>query len=149
MHGLMLFFHLSGLAIWLGSLVAATIMLALTKKQPELSGSVFLVRRTVRVFNMLTHPSAFIVLLTGVLMILTRDYGDGGFWLNYMQNVGGVIVLLSIIVLSILSGKIVNKKALAEGEEIRVQGEKLGTFITVALITIILVLSVILVVSYR
>jgi putative copper export protein len=149
MHDFMLFLHLIGVAIWFGSLIMAAVLLVQLKKQAE-EGEARTARTLVRVFNLLSHPAAFLVLLSGFGMLGTHSGGDGKgmpFWLTYMSYVGTIVVLLSMVVLWILGGKIVTKNP-EEGEP-SFRKDKLSTFLTVEVVVIALVLSILLVVSYR
>ncbi|WP_058302470.1 hypothetical protein [Gorillibacterium timonense] len=149
MSDFMLFLHFIGLAVWLGSLVMVAVLLTLLKKQVG-EGEQKIVRTVIRVFNMLSHPAAFLVLISGFGM-LGMDSGHEGkgmpFWLTYMRDVGTTIIVLSMIVLSILGTKVVNKKP--EPGEPAFRKDKLATFLTVELVVIGLILSVLLIASFR
>ncbi|WP_040952845.1 hypothetical protein [Gorillibacterium massiliense] len=159
MFGIMLFLHLAGLAIWLGSLVAISVMLSIFKKNLDKPGHNAIARSTIRVFNVLTHPSAFIILVTGLVMVLTEDYGDKTpFWLFYMQNIGGLIIIAVIAVLSIFGKKaarsLLSADAAGGGKksvvgEIAAAGKSLSLMVSLMTVSIVLILSVVLIVSYR
>jgi len=149
MHGFMLFLHFIGLAVWLGSLVMVAVLLTMMKKQAG-EGDTRIVRTVIRVFNMLSHPGAFLVLVSGFAMIGTNSGNEGKgmpFWLTYMSYVGTIVIVLSMIVLSILGSRIVAKKPV-EGEP-AFRKDKLSTFLTVELVVIALILSILLIASYR
>ncbi|MEO3946781.1 hypothetical protein [Gorillibacterium sp. CAU 1737] len=145
----MLFLHFIGLSVWLGSLVMVAVLLAMLKKQSG-EGEERVVRLIIRVFNILSHPGAFLVLISGFAMMgMNSGSGDKGmpFWLTYMRDVGTTIIVLSMIVLSILGRKVINKKP--EPGEPAVRKDKLATFLTVEMVIIGLLLSVLLIVSFR
>ncbi|RKN85229.1 hypothetical protein [Paenibacillus ginsengarvi] len=142
-----LFIHLAGLCIWLGSIVAVAFLLVAMKKQLHSADVSALVRRTVRTFNMLTHPSAFLVLISGVLMIVEMGLGsDKPFWMTYMERVGGMIILLFIIAISIM-GKRLMKRISGGTSQAVAASSSLSTYVTGLALSSVLVLSVIFVVS--
>ncbi|WP_438434084.1 hypothetical protein [Gorillibacterium sp. sgz500922] len=149
MHDFMLFLHLIGVAVWFGSLIMAAVLLTQMKKQAG-EAEAKIVRTVIRVFNTLSHPAAFLVLISGFGMLGTDGGHDGKgmpFWLTYMSYVGTIVVLLSMAVLSILGSKVVAKKPV-EGEP-SFRKDKLSTFLTVELVVIGLILSILLILSYR
>jgi len=149
--GFMLFLHLSGLAIWVGSMVMVAFMLTAIRRQPAMAGASVMVPRMLRTFNVLTHPSAFIVLISGVVMII--DMGFLGqqkpFWLSFMEQGGGMVILLSIILLSIMGKRVVKRYAgeAAAADPGKVKGEK--GYLNAMIAMIVLVLAVVLVVALK
>lgn len=107
MFGLWLFLHLTGLAIWIGSLLAIVVILLLLKKQLGSQQSNALAKRVIRVFGMLAHPASVIVLISGVFMIVQMDLGstDKPLWLDVMEKGGGMIVLLALVLTGFLGSK--------------------------------------------
>ncbi|MDF2661905.1 MAG: hypothetical protein K0Q94_4696 [Paenibacillus sp.] len=145
MYGFMLFIHLTGLSIWLGSLVAVAILLTAMKKMLPSADVSGIVRKTVRTFNLLTHPSAFLVLISGVFMILEMGLGsDKPFWLIYMERGGGMIVLLFIIVISIMGRRLMKRIA---GGDVQAASSSISSYVTGLSLSTVLVLSVVFVVS--
>lgn len=145
MFGLWLFLHITSISIWLGSIVAVAFMLMMIRNHKGKDTNA-LVRNTVKVFNRLSHPSSFIVLITGVAMLIQQSaFKDQPLWLKYMQDLGTLVILVSIAVLSILGKKLT--KRLADGSQ---QGAPaIGGFLNWLWIFAILILSVIFVVAYR
>ncbi|ARU60327.1 hypothetical protein CBW65_04060 [Tumebacillus avium] len=94
----MLFFHLSGLAVWLGSAVLLMILFAYLKKN-SLQESGLLLFCT-RLVNRVSSVAAVVVLATGVGLIEALGYRgmDKPLWLNVMEQGGGVVILLFILV---------------------------------------------------
>jgi putative copper export protein len=145
MYGFWLFIHLSGLCVWLGSLVAVGILLSAMKKQIHSADVGALVKKTVRTFNFLTHPSAFLVLISGVLMLLQMGIGsDKPFWMIYMERVGGMVILLFIIVISIMGRRLV--KRISSGG-VQSASSSISSYVTGLAVSSALVFSIIFVVS--
>src|SRR5690625_1835383 len=98
-----LFTHFIGFAIWGGALIAVTCILFMMKRH---LGSVELstiVKKITRIVNILVHPSAFLVLVSGIFMIISFNFGDAGkpFYMEFMERVGGVAVLFTVIGISL------------------------------------------------
>ncbi|MDF2716175.1 MAG: hypothetical protein K0R28_3100 [Paenibacillus sp.] len=145
MYGFWLFIHLSGLCVWLGSLVAVGILLSAMKKQIHSADVGALVKKTVRTFNLLTHPSAFLVLVSGVLMLLQMGLGsDKPFWMIYMERVGGMVILLFIVVISMMGRRLVKRLS---GNVAHATSSSITSYVTGLAVSSVLVLSIIFVVS--
>jgi putative copper export protein len=146
MFGFMLFLHLAGISVWLGSIVTIAILLLVIKKQIDSDVGRSLVKKIIEIFNMLTHPSSYIVLVSGILMVIKLGSSETGkpFWLNYMEQVGGMVVLHFIIVLSILGRKVMKRIA---GANIQLASSGISFYVTGMLVTTLLILSVVFVVA--
>ncbi|MBP1991120.1 hypothetical protein [Paenibacillus eucommiae] len=145
MFGIMLFLHLTGLFIWLGALLAIIVMLSMLKKQLGSQETNTLAKRIIRVFSMLAHPSAVVVLISGVLMLLEMDLGsDRPLWLILMERGGGTIILLALILTGILGSKA--KKSLSAGQGVDV---RLSGYLTALVSFMVLIVSVVLIVSMK
>ncbi|TBL80379.1 hypothetical protein EYB31_08155 [Paenibacillus thalictri] len=148
MYGLLLFFHLTGLSIWLGSLVAVIVMLTMMKKHiasPEIGQ---LAQKTVKIFNFLTHPSSFVVLISGVLLIVDMGLIRSAkpFWMHYMEEVGGMFILLFIVLLSILGKKLVVK--LTAGDQLDIRSG-MARYLSGMMVSVVCVLSVVFIVAVK
>jgi len=147
---IMLFFHVSTVAVWLGSIVAVLFMLQMIRKQaksPEIST---LIPKMLRTFNRITHPSAFVVLISGIIMILEMGLVGQSkpFWLSYMEQGGGMVVLLSIILLTWQGRRIMKGyTSVASGQGQAVAGFQ--SYITYMVGSIVLILSVVFVVAFK
>lgn len=145
------FLHLTGVSIWAGSILAVIIILSMMKKHlgsKELSN---IVKKIVRIINMLVHPSAFIVLLSGVFMIVSMGLGnDKPFWLNFMEKFGGMLVLFSIIAISLAGNALVKKlSAMEKGESTIKASGSLNRYMLMLSLSAASVFSTILVVAFR
>ncbi|KRG12261.1 hypothetical protein [Lederbergia galactosidilytica] len=145
-----LFLHFTGLSIWLGSLLAIILILVMMKKHlgsKELSA---IVKKITRIGNILVHPSAFFVLLSGVLMIISMNLNAKPFYLAFMERVGGITVLITIIGVSLFGRKLVKKLTQLEVDgEVLKHTRSINNYIMMMLLSILLVLAVIFVVSFR
>ncbi|MBS4174664.1 hypothetical protein [Bacillus sp. FJAT-49736] len=147
----MLFFHLSGLSIWLGSLISLAVIMSLLKKQAGSKDVQSLLQKIPGLFNRWLHPSSFIVLLSGVFMIIGMNISESQkpLWLHFMEKGGSLTILLSIIVLSIISSKKIKKPLRAANVDVGVVQKGLSIYLVWLSIFIMLVLSVVFMVSYK
>lgn len=147
MFGFMLFVHLTGLFVWLGALMGTLVMLGLLKNQLGSPDTNQLAKRLIRMFSMLSHPGALLVLVSGVYMIVQMGAGsDKPLWLDVMEKGGGTIILLAIVLTGILGSKV--KKRLSEGAGAG-QPAKLSGYVAALSTFMVLIVSVVLVVSLR
>ncbi|WP_062106894.1 hypothetical protein [Bacillus niameyensis] len=147
-----LFLHFTGLSIWVGSLIAIALILVMMKKHLGSKELSTIVKKVTKVSNLLVHPSAFFVLISGVFMIISMNFGDATkpFYLAFMERIGGVTVLFSIIAISLFGRRLVKKlnNLEMEGGILKHTGS-LNTYVAVMFASLLLILSVIFVVSFR
>jgi len=147
----MLFFHLTGLSIWFGSLLSLAIITSLLKKHAGSKDIQNLLRKIPGLFSRWLHPSSFIVLLSGVFMIISMNISESQkpLWLHFMEKGGTLTILLSIVVLSIISSKKIKKPLKAVNVDVAVVQRGLSTYLVGLTIFIILILSIIFMVSFK
>lgn len=147
MFNFLLFLHLTGLAIWLGAMIVVAGILLILKKDIRTSGVNESLKKILRFFNVITHPSASIVLITGLIMRFTSEVeGQGTFWLSYMQDFGSLIVLGSIIALTILGKRAVKNLDSKEGAT---TSSSLSKYTTGLFVSALLVVSVLFIVTIK
>ncbi|ULL18809.1 hypothetical protein DVH26_32860 [Paenibacillus sp. H1-7] len=147
MFGFMLFLHLTGLFVWLGSLLAVIVVLPLLQKQTSPDTGGFVMKRLIRVFSWLSHPSAVVVLGSGVYMIVQMGIGsEKPLWLNAMEKGGGMIIVLALLVTGILSGNV--KKRLDQGHH-QAAAVPLSGYITTLSVFMVLIVSIVFIVSMK
>lgn len=146
MYGWMFFIHLAGLATWFGVTLMGTLMLLSMRGKLAEANLSSLALTTVRNMNRITHPAAFLVLASGVIMIMQWNRDGLPFWLSFMEQAGGLVILLFIIVLSILGSKLKKRLAQNNGAD---AAKSIGTYVTWAFIFMAAVLIVTLVVSLK
>ncbi|MBS4219684.1 hypothetical protein KHA96_15325 [Bacillus sp. FJAT-49711] len=147
-----LFLHFAGISIWVGSLLTVTILLFIVKKHLGSKELSTIVKKMTKVVNTLIHPSAFFVLLSGIFMMIAMNFGDSPkpFYLEFMERIGGMTVLFTIIAVSIFGRKVVKKFNTLEKEgSLIAHPASINTYITMMLISVLLVLTVIFVVSFK
>ncbi|WP_409346060.1 hypothetical protein [Paenibacillus sp. MBLB4367] len=145
MFGFWLFLHLTGLAVWIGSLLAIVVMLQLLKKQLGSQESNTLAKRVMRVFSMFAHPASVIVLISGVIMIVQMDLGtDKPLWLDVMEKGGGTIILLALVLTGIVGSKAKKRLNDPHGKRVNLSG-----YLTTLLGVMVLVVAVVLVASLK
>lgn len=142
----MFFIHLAGLAVWFGVTLMGILMLLSARKNLAQSGVSSIAEQTIRNINRLSHPSSFLVLASGLYMILQLDRDALPFWISFMEQAGGMIILLFIIVMSILGSKLRKKLAQAEPS---VAAKSIGSYVVWTSIFLIAILVVILIVSLK
>jgi putative copper export protein len=147
-----LFLHFTGISIWVGSLLAVTLILLTMKKYLGSKELSTIVKKITRIVNILVHPSAFFVLVSGVFMIISMNYGDNPkpFYLNFMERFGGSTILFSIILISIFGRRLVKRLNILEkdGSENK-QSSTINSYITILLASVVFVFATIFVVSFR
>lgn len=146
MYGWMFFIHLAGLATWFGVTLMGMIMLQSVKKKLAETSVSSLAESTIRNLNRLTHPSAFLVLASGVYMILQLERDALPFWISFMERAGGMIILLFIIIMSILGGRLRRKLAQSDATA---AAKSIGTYVLWTAIFLVGILVVTLVVSLK
>ncbi|WP_416827364.1 hypothetical protein [Ectobacillus polymachus] len=147
MFNFLLFLHLTGLAIWLGAMIVVAGILLILKKDVRTSGVNESLKKILRFFNVITHPSASIVLITGLIMRFTSEVeGKGTFWLSYMQDFGSLIVLGSIIALTILGKRAVKN---LDSKEVAATSSNLSKYTTGLFVSALLVVSVLFIVTTK
>ncbi len=114
----MLFMHLAGLVLWFGSTMANVSILVLGRRHAASREIGPLVRKAVRVFGWMAHPSSVAVLVSGIVMMVEMNPGDAGkpLWLNYMEKAGGVIVIAAIAITAVLGRKAAKADRTGAGE---------------------------------
>jgi len=98
----MLFVHIASVAFWLGG-AAALWVLYLKSKRPSAESGLSLAYDTTRsVVTGILNPSAVLVLLTGIgMMIQLGIMGRAKpFWLAFMEQFGGLVAIISAVTLT-------------------------------------------------
>jgi len=146
MYGWMLFIHLAGLATWFGVTLMGVIMLLTVKGRLAESNLASVAQGTIRNINRVTHPAAFLVLASGLYMVMQWDHEDMPFWLAFMERVGGMTILLFMILLSIFGSKLKKKLAQADGA---LAAKSISNYAVISFIFLLCILAVTLVVSLK
>lgn len=152
MYNFFTFLHIIGFIVWLGILIAMAIILPMLKEQLHTDGGKKLVLKVIRTFNAMIHLAAIIVLVSGIYRVVQMNFGDSAkpFWLNYMEMGGGAIVLAGIGLLTLLGRRVTQPLTSRNVKpDAAVVGKRLSTFVTAVVLVMVVVLSVVLVVSFR
>lgn len=143
----LIFAHVTALAIWLGSLVFVFVFFLILRKQLFSIESRQLFVKLTRVFNMLSHISSTVVLVTGIIMLM-KEYGSSlgsePSYIKFMEQVGGLSVLLSIIGLTFL-GRRITKQLTAKENHGDIKG--FTPYLTTMVGSIALIVSVLFIVA--
>jgi hypothetical protein len=146
MYNWMFFIHLASLAAWFGvTLMGALILLSLKGRLAE-ANLTSMALTTLNNINRITHPAAFLVLVSGVIMVTQWNRDGMPFWLAFMEQAGGLVIIAFMIVLSILSSKLKKKLAQSDSAE---AARSISTYVTWTFLFLICILIVILVVSLK
>jgi uncharacterized membrane protein len=101
------FLHVLGVIIWVGAFISFGLLLrSLAKKEQLLDQHQGLLISMNRFVNRGVIPSSIIVLLSGVYLIMQFNRGDLPFYLTFMEQMGSLVILLSVILLTIQSRRI-------------------------------------------
>jgi putative copper export protein len=148
---IMLFLHIAGLAVWLGSLLSLIIVGVISKKQTDSSEVRGLLRKITGSFSRWIHPAAIVVIVSGIFLIANMYSGveNRPFWLNYMEMGGTMIAFLSIIVLGIVSNRMVRKPLGTSNGDVSKVKKGLSIYLVLLTIFLLLILSVIYIVAFR
>lgn len=146
MYGWMFFIHLAGLAAWFGVTLMGVLMLLSVKGKLAEANLTSVAQTIVRNINRVTHPAAFLVLASGLYMILQWDRDGMPFWLAFMERVGGMVIILFMIILSIFGAKLRKKLAQSDGAG---AAKSISTYAMVTFIFLLGILAVTLVVSLK
>lgn len=117
MTGWMLFLHIIGFTLWLGSIATIFVMYRKNKSVAG-AGNFALTSTTIRstVLGIL-NPSAVIVLLTGIGMMSAMGMvgRPKPFWLMFMEMFGGTVALLSVVLLTWQARRVARADSEEEG----------------------------------
>lgn len=102
--------HIVGVALWIGSFMAFGFLLrSLVKQGSQIDHFTIVIKRIRLWVNVGVLPSALIVLLTGVGMILQFNRDSLPFYLQFMEQFGSLTILFTIVILTIY-GRQLRKK---------------------------------------
>lgn len=146
MYEWMFFVHLAGLAAWFGVTLMGAMMLLSVKGKIADSGATSAAVSTIKNMNRVTHLAAVLVLVSGLYMILQWNRDSMPFWLRFMEQAGGMTVLLFIIVLAIMGSKL--KKNLSQGDATSA-AKRINVYTAWTFVFLVCILAVILVVSLK
>lgn len=148
MYNWMFFIHLASLATWFGvTLMGMIMLLSVKNKLAENHASLSSVALSVlRNINRITHPAAFLVLASGLYMIMQWNRDGMPFWLTFMEQAGGLVIILFMILLSIFGARM--KKNLA-GSDGAAAAKSINIYAWVTAIFLLAILVVTLVVSLK
>ncbi|GAA0465427.1 MULTISPECIES: hypothetical protein [Alkalibacillus] len=102
--------HIVGVALWIGAFIVVGLLLrSLAKSEEELKKHSLVIEKLRRMINWVVLPSGIVVMLTGVYMILQFNRDTLPLYLKLMEEIGGVAILLTVIVVSLYSKKLKKK----------------------------------------
>ncbi|WP_157071233.1 hypothetical protein [Alicyclobacillus acidiphilus] len=104
----MLFFHLFGLAIWFGSLIAVVICV-LSLRNPSISAEAKQILNKFQLrFTIIGNVGAFMLLISGFVLFTMSGHHE--IWVDLMAGIGGGMCVFSLIALTaqsnLLSGRV-------------------------------------------
>lgn len=138
----LLFLHVTGVALWLGSTLAIVILnrKGLATEGQSARHLTFDTTRTV--VRWVTNPSALVVLISGVGLIMGLGWlgNPKPLWISFMEQFGGMIALLSVVLISLSLRRAYKKPT----EEERMKGFKklswlmtsVGTLVTATIFVV-------------
>lgn len=149
MYGLMFFLHIAGLCIWFGSMVTVLVLLMIMRKELANETIAALTQKTIRISNRITHPSATLVLLSGIFMLLIigmENHNSLPFWILFMEQFGGLVILIFLAAVSIAGKKVTRNLA---ANKLDLADKSLNTYLITMIVLAIAVIAVIYVVSAK
>ncbi|KEQ25105.1 hypothetical protein [Paenibacillus tyrfis] len=152
MFGFLLFLHLTGLSLWLGSGLTAVVMLPMLNQRPGSGELRALARKTLRVISTIAHPSALVVLISGVVMIVQMNIPAQSkpLWLQVMEKGGGMVILLAVILTGILGSRLKKRLNAENGQGTGAAAPaRIGGYVAATAGFMTLTLAVMLIVSLK
>lgn len=104
------FFHIIGVIIWIGAFIGFGLLLRFLVKEKAVDTHALIVKRIDQITKWFINPSAFIVLVSGVLLLIEYGGASKPLYITIMERAGSLVILVSIIALTLVSRKI--KKAI-------------------------------------
>lgn len=108
MHELLYFLHLTALALWLGTLVAAAWWSRAALAAADAGSRDWGLRMVSQLTTWVSAPASLLVLLAGVSMVMVA--GTAGayrpLWFQVMEQGGGMLVLASLFLLPALARRV-------------------------------------------
>lgn len=148
MYDFFTFLHIIGFIFWTGSLVSMAIILPILNMQLDsLIG-----QKLIHIFSAMTYPSSIIVLISGIYRSMQINSGvmPKPFWLNYMEVVGAIIILLGIVLTTVMFRKVMKLLSIHQQTmEVTMIAKWLATFHNIVLFILLVILSIIIVTSFR
>ena len=95
-----LVFHIIGLVFWVGSLLAATHVLAIHTEETSPEARAALGRLEMKLLKCLTHPGAAIMLITGIALLAQDQFALRAHWLHFKLVLVVVMIALDLRVYS-------------------------------------------------
>lgn len=111
-----------------------------------------MVRSLIAIVNRLLNPSAFVVMVSGLAMMINLGLmgQDVPLWLRLMQDGGSLIVLLSIALITFYGNRFKKKLRNQAGtDHVLTRKKMLATYVRLMAGSAVLVLGVVLVVSLK
>lgn len=145
MYAGMYFFHIIGLAIWLGAMMVMLLLLRKTRGHDPHQVSAVLADKGVWAT---LQVSAAAVLLSGIGMIVQAGLIGKGkpLWLKLMEEGGGAVILVFVILATLWTRKL--RRSLKQGNVENV-GSMIKRFYGMAVSFVLAIAAIVLVVSLR
>lgn len=98
----LLFAHVTSVAFWLGGIAALYVLYRKSLRLASAEGMSVAQATARSVINGMLTPSALVVLVTGIVMLVQMGLAGKAkpFWLTFMEQFGGLVALLSAILLT-------------------------------------------------
>lgn len=146
------FLHIIGFVVWLGFLISVAIILPMFMNQLDTDLGRNTVRKVIRIFSATSYLAAIAVLVSGIFRVVQMNFGDAAkpFWLNYMEMGGGMIVMAGIFFMLVLGRRVTKPLSSRNASmDVSVIKKRLAAYLTAVVVIMLVVLSVIVVVSFK
>ncbi|WP_152559312.1 hypothetical protein [Tumebacillus flagellatus] len=151
MMGILYFLHLAGFTVWLGSMLLLAILLLAMRKNLGEWNSKPLFLLTASLVKWVLNGAALVVLASGVGLVQTLGLTTGNkpFYVSFMEQTGGMTILLFIVLMTWFSNRASKKLREDKNQAPGAFPKLLARYSAALSVFLILGVSVLLVVSFR
>lgn len=152
MYGFFTFFHIIGIIVWLGSLITLAILLPMLKNKLDTKLGQKLARDIIHVFNAMIHVASVVVVISGTYKVTQMNFfaTNKPFWIDYMVSLGWATTLLGMILIEVLGRRITMPLfSKINTLESSIVGKRLSVYVSTIVMIMLMVISIILVVSFK
>ena len=148
---ILLFLHLTGLSLWIGSMVLlAVLLLAVRRNLSQWNGTPLFLWIT-KLVTWFLNGAALVVMLSGAGLIQMLGYTEASkpLWVKIMEQSGGLTVLLFIVIMTWFGNRAKKRLRGMQNFETVDVSKMMGRYSTALSIFAVMALLVIFVVSFQ
>lgn len=140
-----LFLHVTGLTIWIGGLITFIFILSMLKRHLGSKEVSLIFKKIVRISYILLHPSAILAGISGFAMMITTNAPNTSqpFHLQWMEQIGSITIILSIIAISFGGQHLINNLQTLEQKGSVIKNlRSLNIYIAILISSLLLIASI-------